>query len=1137
MSALTPASYPQLMKVLASKQKIVYLCGAGASMALCNHNITWANWILAGKSYLDASKQIELEKKLGSWSSDELINAATFLLEQLKVSDLYESFMNETIGALHPVNAAFKEALKCVWRTGDLIATTNYDITIEESVDARAVSYSKPADILSIIKEKKDNSVIHLHGVYDSLHKLDDIIADNQQYEDILSNDGAQFIQNLISIHPIIIVGCGRTVEDPNLSGFLSFIIEKLGVNDIPYFYLMKKGDSLPDLPANAIPVYYGDDYDDLPEFLSEVTHLRLNRRANIRSLASINPYKESTNLTTAFGRMHFSNGFNDFVGRKNELNELTNFIDSKSKFCWWSIFGEAGIGKSRLVLELLKNIKCNWFGFFSNKESENIKDFQPFTNTLIVFDYVLGQEKKCAETIEAYLDAFIDSPYKLRFIFIERVQNAEEWTKILKRELSTENRLFFEGAEYKQPLEIQRITDNDELQYVENYLKVYLPILESNKFIELCISDVTGTTYKLHQSYKKSLNDSYQRPLYLNIFIEVWVDKEGIQHLSSAEDLLDEYLNRERKRWLSVLGNDEDLTNSFFHLLAMACAIGIFNITDVYGANYLENDCKKLINFLDKQMDKVSATNVQADLFIHMDELVECNKDDDTVIDLIMHPENQKDRTSDDDSSNFLFEMDNEERFAFSTPYLKLSADPEEVYLHMLENVGLADDEELKRLHTIHDANVAKTAALPNHAWIIEPMIPDIIKEYIVKSTVKIYDVVRFTKLARANSILGLSNFLILALSDFPDSDIFQKIAITPPDEVLNYFEYYVSLLNRIDIIKNLDSVELVLINSKPVFIKYDLELWRRIACVLSAKGNIEQFYDSAKKFIEYLKSRTELIKNREDIEEVIKAYCVGIHNLGGEDYFSEFIQSVEKLDFPKSCRFGLVLCESYRALINAKFSKGEAFTNEWYKVKSILIDYDFSEEMCDIAMLAAKDWMLMLIKKDELDELKELETYLEIQYKNHHCLSIAQVLSLTKANIYSITFSSTKKNLSDKFEELKPFLKEYPDAMDIRSAFISIAKEEYLATSESRIVPNSIMNMAQNWSFQYPKEIEFQESYFGLLCAKLEYYQTQNNRKEQNKIFKEMKRVAAKTDYSEYNESNQLQETVDILQQIYGY
>lgn len=37
--------------------------------------------------------------------------------------------------------------------------------------------------------------------------------------------------------------------------------------------------------------------------------------------------------------------------------------------------------------------------------------------------------------------------------------------------------------------------------------------------------------------------------------------------------------------------------------------------------------------------------------------------------------------------------------------------------------------------------------------------------------------------------------------------------------------------------------------------------------------------------------------------------------------------------------------------------------------------------------------------------------------------------------------------------------------------------------------------------------------------------------------KIFKEMKIVAAKTDYSEYNELNQLQGPIDILQKVYGY
>ena len=69
------------------------------------------------------------------------------------------------------------------------------------------------------------------------------------QYQTILRNSGAQFIQNLIGTNPIIIVGCGGTMEDPNLSGFMSFAYEKLGTSDIPYFYLMKSGDTIKNNP------------------------------------------------------------------------------------------------------------------------------------------------------------------------------------------------------------------------------------------------------------------------------------------------------------------------------------------------------------------------------------------------------------------------------------------------------------------------------------------------------------------------------------------------------------------------------------------------------------------------------------------------------------------------------------------------------------------------------------------------------------------------------------------------------------------------------------------------------------------------------------------------------------------------
>ena len=448
MAATNAADYPQLLRSLAADQRIVYLCGAGASMSLAHHKLSWPNWILAGKRYLDTADQIELDRRIGSRTTEELINAVTYLLEKLKFIGLYESFMADTVGSLHPVNDSFKETLRKIWRAGDLLATTNYDLTIEEAVDAEAVSYSSPGDILSVMRGG-DNKVIHLHGVYDRLHGDDDIVANDPQYKNILANAGAQFIQNLISIHPIIIVGCGGTVEDPNLSGFMSFVVEKLGVIDVPYFYLMKTGDIVPNLSPNAIPVFYGDDYSDLPVFLSEIAMLRLQRRAGMRTLASVNPYQIHSIATSAFGRMHFSNGFNEFVGREEELKRLNVFLESGKKISWYTVLGDGGIGKSRLVLEWLRSMPTQWFGYFTYKKPEEARKFVPFTHTVIVFDYVLGKEKECAETIEAYHAAFEVSPYKLRFLFIERNQATDDadWLIKICRALEGENRVVFESG------------------------------------------------------------------------------------------------------------------------------------------------------------------------------------------------------------------------------------------------------------------------------------------------------------------------------------------------------------------------------------------------------------------------------------------------------------------------------------------------------------------------------------------------------------------------------------------------------------------------------------------------------------------------------------------------------------------
>lgn len=86
--------YPQLLNAIHSAEKIVYLCGAGASMSIGSHRLSWTNWIAEGRKYLTIPEQNELNLKIGSWTAEELIDAATFLLGKLKSSGAYQTFMN-----------------------------------------------------------------------------------------------------------------------------------------------------------------------------------------------------------------------------------------------------------------------------------------------------------------------------------------------------------------------------------------------------------------------------------------------------------------------------------------------------------------------------------------------------------------------------------------------------------------------------------------------------------------------------------------------------------------------------------------------------------------------------------------------------------------------------------------------------------------------------------------------------------------------------------------------------------------------------------------------------------------------------------------------------------------------------------
>ena len=216
----------------------------------------------------------------------------------------------------------------------------------------------------------------------------------------------------------------------------------------------------------------------------------------------------------------------------------------------------------------------------------------------------------------------------------------------------------------------------------------------------------------------------------------------------------------------------------------------------------------------------------------------------------------------------------------------------------------------------TLHEAS------LPPTAWLIDPVFPDIIKEYIVSYAVNERDLDRFTKLARANSVLGLSAFLARALEDWPANKKIQKIAVTPPAEVLNYFEYYVGLLGNVRNVDDLKTVEHVLLSSEPLFQRYELELWKRIAVVLTERGDIDRLFESGQHFITYLKDRIGKVSLRNEWIEVMDAYCVGLHNAEAVEKFGSLLEqccAVEKM-LPENLEVGEFCCEKYGLLLHLK-------------------------------------------------------------------------------------------------------------------------------------------------------------------------------------------------------------------------
>lgn len=249
----------------------VLIVGAGISRAMCSSAPDWKELLeRALEMAVDGGAAPEewasvVTSMLASGETSMWTSAAGLLTEKLKQANLYDHWLEETIGGLTP-NSQGEELARLLVATGAPIFTTNYDTLLERATGLDTFSQKQPAQLLKLARGTL-SGVGHLHGVWTDPSSL--VFGSTDYAETFHEERPIRQVEEALSLlSNLVFIGARGTITDPNFGSLLQWCENTLPSHSVRHFALCLDDEMQHYSGLGIQPVSYGAAHSQLPTAL-----------------------------------------------------------------------------------------------------------------------------------------------------------------------------------------------------------------------------------------------------------------------------------------------------------------------------------------------------------------------------------------------------------------------------------------------------------------------------------------------------------------------------------------------------------------------------------------------------------------------------------------------------------------------------------------------------------------------------------------------------------------------------------------------------------------------------------------------------------------------------------------------------